>query len=297
MNRKIILLIFAGIGFGLSYGFYYLSATPKSISAKSLQRIICFNPAAVEVIFKIGAGDKVIGVSSFCDYLKIAGDKERVGESINPDFEKISKLSPDMIIVMGRSRKIRDYCKVKGYKFLSVNMRTVDELYRDIKMLGEKLDCRESANSLAETMQQQMDLIRSKTAALKKEKVFLCLYRPQGQLSGLTTVGGDTMLDELIEIAGGVNIFGDVKIGYPKVSKETILKRQPDIIIEPVTVKSFSPQHKQQALQDWSKMDKLPAVKNGRVYFPDADLLLRPGINTVQAARAIAEILHPEVFK
>jgi iron complex transport system substrate-binding protein len=125
---------------------------------------------------------------------------------------------------------------------------------------------------------------------------FFAFYRAPGSLAGMTTAGAGTYIDELITLAGGQNIFADVNEPYPQISKETLLRRQPRVIIEPRSLEDLTETRQAAYRADWERLD-VPAVAEGRIAFPDQDLVLRPGPRVGQAARILAEILHPECFR
>ncbi|MDD5458538.1 MAG: helical backbone metal receptor [Phycisphaerae bacterium] len=258
------------------------------------RRVISISPATTEVIFELGCQEKLIAISDFCNYPAQTEQIMKIGGSINPNFERISFLEPDLIIVHGRCDDIIDFCNKKHIEFISVNFKSIDGIYEDITQLGAKLGCPDAAEKLCGRIRGDLEDIKNKLSSAKRKKVFFSLYRTPGSLAGITTAGPKTFLTELINIAGGTNIFNDVQQDYPVISKEALVKRQPDIIIETY---SYSAGKKDiPASEDFKELGKLNAVINNNIYTVNADLLLKPGPRISQAALALAKVIHPEIF-
>jgi iron complex transport system substrate-binding protein len=266
------------------------------ISCQTPERVISINPAATEIIFELGCSEKLIAVSNFCDYPPETKNLPKVGGVINPNLEQIAVLQPDLIIIQGKSKKIAEYCKHRKIEHITINLRNIEEIYQGINKIGDKLLCREAADKLCEKIRTELKNIESRLANYPQKKVFFSLYRTPGSLTGITTIGPKTLLSELLNIAGGQNIFNDLNKDYPIVSKETLIKRQPEIIIEHIAESSARNNDINNALNDWEKLGKLKAVRNDNLYIAKGDLLLKPGPRVDQAALKLAKIIHPEMF-
>ncbi len=262
----------------------------------SVSRIVSINPAATEILFELGCQDKLIAVSDFCNYPPEIENIDKVGGVINPNFEHISVLNPDLIIIQGKCDNIVDYCRHKEIEYININLRNISEIYHGINDLGEILQCQETANTLCRKIQKELEAVKDQLDSANKKKVFFSLYRMPGTLTNITTCGPDTFLNEIITIAGGHNIFSDLKQDYPVVSKETLLKRQPEIIIETYSHSTGQDSDFADVFECWPVLDKLDAVQNGNIHMVDSDLVLRPGPRVGQAALELARIIHPELF-
>lgn len=261
------------------------------------ERVISINPAATEIIFALGCQNKLAAVSDFCDYPPEAAKLVKVGGAINPNFEQISVIDPDLIIIQGQCDAISNYCKHKNIELININLRTVDEIYCGISLLGQKLGCSAAAEKLCSTIKNELEAIRKKANTAQKKKVFFSLYRSAGTLASITTIGPDTCLTELIDIAGGVNIFNDLRQDYPIISKETLMKRNPDLIIESYSESTGTYRDANEALRDWYKLGGLSAVEKGNLHVIDGDLVLKPGPRIAEAAAALAKLIQPELFE
>jgi len=261
------------------------------------QRIVCVPPSITEIVFALGCGDRVVGVSDFCEFPPEAKQKEKVGGFFNPNFERLISLHPDLVLTIGRSEKVTRFCRQENIAHLTLRIETLTDLHQNISLLGRKLACPEQARLLWFDIERDLERIKVKTVAREKPRVFFSVYRTVGSMSGLTTIGGNTFLSEIIHIAGGKNIFADIETTYPTISKETLLKLQPEIIIEPISREFISDEYIKQRRSDWNVFGSLPAVKNHRIYFPPLEGLLIAGPRIGITAQTLAKMIHPEVFR
>ncbi|NOR14887.1 MAG: ABC transporter substrate-binding protein [Candidatus Aminicenantes bacterium] len=294
------------IGLAALAVFLYLLAFPggNSVSSRAYsldtagseggyQRIICATPSVTEIVFALGSGQRVVGVSDFTFFPSEAKDMTSIGGMINPNKERIIHLQPDLIIFQGKHDSLARFSQQSGIPYLSVPIDSLQDIVMAIHTIGKKLGEEAQATQLANTLQTELQTLRSKTEGLPSPKVFLTLGHTPGDLSGLMTTGPGTFLHELVELAGGQNLFSDASGLYPQISKEALIMRQPDIIIE-VFAEGIT--HKNQTLlrKDWERLSDMPAVKTGNIHFITDDFLLIPSMRVVQTAKKLIEIIHPE---
>jgi iron complex transport system substrate-binding protein len=300
MNKHKTILVFLlllAVGVMLSVLCSRAAPNHKRPTGRSrAQRIVCVPPSITEILFALGRGDRIVGVSDFCTFPLETHHIEKVGGFFNPNFERLISLKPDLVLTIGRSEKVSQFCRQENIAHLNLRIENIDDLRDNILLLGRKLACPEQARQLWFDIEHDLEQIKLKTAEQKKPRVFFSVYRTTGSMSGLTTIGGDTFLSELIHIAGGKNIFDDIKQFYPQISKESLLKLQPEIIIEPIPEELISDEYIEQRRSDWNVFSSLPAVKNNHIYFPSQEGLFIAGPRIGKTAQALAEILHPEVF-
>jgi len=258
------------------------------------QRIICIAPSATELVFALGRTDQVVGVSDFCADPPEAVRKRKIGGYINPNFETILDLSPDLVIIQGKHEAMTRFCRQWGIELFRVEMKDFATISDDIRALGRLLQCAPRAEKLAAYLDLELAEVRAAVAGLPRRKVFLCLNRTPDSLAGLFTTGGGTYLDELIRVAGGVNVFDDLSKNYTEISKEGLLLRAPEIIIETRWDEEPTPERRAQLIDDWQSMPDLPAVAGGRVYVLTDSSLQVPGPRMGRAARLFAQVIHPE---
>lgn len=237
-----------------------------------------------------------MGVSAFSSYPPQARETTNIGGIFNPNRERITTLRPDLIITQGKHEAMAKLCREQDIRFLSVKIDSLADIPQAVTFLGKELQAEEKAAAVAQKLVRELASIRERTQSLPKKKVFLTLGHTPGDLMGLMTTGPGTFLNELITIAGGENIFNDAAGDYPHISKEALVMRQPEIIIE-VFPEGFTANNRSLLRQDWDRLASLPAVKAGNIHFLSDDYLLIPGIRITQTAEKLAKIFHPEVFE
>ncbi|NOR53884.1 MAG: ABC transporter substrate-binding protein [Candidatus Aminicenantes bacterium] len=307
-NKPIFLvLILAGLGLIVSFSFWLLEESHTKSSQASnpyekmlaprrkVSRIICIAPSVTEIVFALGCGKEVIGVSDFSTYPPQAKEKVRIGGMFNPNRERIIVLQPDLVIIQGKHDSVAKLCRKEGIRLLSVEIDTLKDIPEAIFSLGQELNAESQAAKLVKEVKDGLDAVKAKIQGLPTRKVFLTLAHTPGDLTGLMTTGPGTFLHELIEIAGGENIFADASGAYPQISKESLIKRQPEVLIE-VLPGGVSGRKLRLLRKDWGRLSMLPAVRRGNIHFLTDDFLLIPSIRITQTARRFAEIIHPEAF-
>lgn len=268
---------------------------PEAAAAHRPRRIICAAPSITEMVFALGRGDSVAGVSTFSVFPPEAKNKPTIGGLFNPSREKIFALQPDLVITQGEHDALSRFCREKNIPLVSLHIETLDDIQSAIQKIGSILHAGEKAGNLIEDLNSQLDAVRRKTKGLPRRKVFLSLGHTPGDLTGIMTASSGTFLQELIHLAGGINIFHDLSGRYPRVSKEVLVTRTPEVIIE-ILADGLSHKNKALLRRDWERLSRLPAVRKDRIHFLTQDYLLIPGNRVAQTAEAFARIIHPEAF-
>jgi len=263
------------------------------------QRIISLAPSNTEILFALGLGDKVVGVTKFCNYPPEAKEKPKVGEfapqTIN--MEKIIALEPDLIFATGGIQKpLIPKLEEKGLKVVVLDPKNLAEVIEAINLVGKICGKEAQAAKIAEDMENRIKAIADKTNKLSQKerpRVLYILFAAPGQ--PLWTAGRGTFEDEIIGKAGGVNIAEELE-GYKTLDLEKVITRDPEVI---VTCAGHG--EAKEATYNWVKTEPrlkdVSARKEGRIYQIDADLINRPGPRIVEALEKFAEFIHPELFK
>lgn len=248
------------------------------------QRIISLAPSNTEILFALGLGDKVVGVTDYCDYPPEALNKTKVGGYANPDVEKIVALDPDLILVAhGTPMEVVNSMAGLGLTVFGIKTTDLDDLLGDIRTIAEITDKELEAQALTLEMENRIQAVTNQTDELEQRpRVFYIVWHDP-----LWTAGSGTFIHELIEKGGGVNIFGNVT-GYPTISIEEVIARDPEIII----TSEWS--------YEWainaSELASTNASQTGRIYTLDDDLVQRPGPRLVEGLEWFAHFIHPQVF-
>lgn len=249
-----------------------------------VERAVSLAPNLTEIAFAVGAGDKLVGVTTYCNYPLEAQKIQKVGDTINPNIENIIALKPQIVLVSTASQ-IESFTRRLEQQNIHVfvtNPNSLDDVYKSIDKIGEIFGRNEKSKEIVESLQKRVAAIESKTKTGKVEKVFVQISKEP-----LFTIGRGSFLTDLIERAGGVSLTKDVAAAYPKLSKETALASNPEAIILSDSEDNREPN---ELFKD------SPAVKNGRIFQIDADIISRPGPRLVDALEQIARALHPEKF-
>jgi iron complex transport system substrate-binding protein len=251
----------------------------------TVTRAVSLAPNLTEITFAVGAGENLVGVTSFCNYPEEAAKIQKVGDTLNPNIENIIALKPQVVLVSTASQ-IETFTKTletQGISVFVTNPDSLESIYESIKKIGEIFGTKGKAVKLVENLEERIELVRLYYGSKPKLRVFVQIDK-----NSLYTIGKDSYMTDLIEQAGGISVTEGVATAYPKISKETALALQPEVIILSESSDNQEPNE---------VFANSPAVKNGRVYKIDADILSRPGPRVVDAMEQIAKKLHPEVKK
>ncbi len=256
------------------------------------QRIISIAPSTTEILFSLELAQKIIGVDRFSDFPAAAKSKPQVGGMVTPDFERIASLRPDLILATGGEQKgaVESAARL-GFVVFALNPSTVEGALQSILTVGRLTGTSLAAWEVTIRLRQRIRAVTSKTRGLSMQQrpsVFWIIW-PEP----LMTAGPRTFVHDLLTLSGGRNIAADV-VGprdYPLFSLEAIVSTNPDVIIS--TNDAHGAVGDLKAKEGWKE---LKAVKAGRVYFLNGDLVYRPGPRLVDGLEVIARLLHPELF-
>lgn len=256
-------------------------------------RIIGAAPNLVEIVYALGEEDRIVGVSDYTNYPPEAKSKERIGGVFNPNLERILALRPDMMIVQGAMEKHTAFCQRRGIPVLRVDTEDWSSIAEGIRKIGNALGCPDRAEALIGDIQGHLDEIRRRVENLsQRPKVFLSMSRRPGSLSGLFTVNRDSFIHEMLDTAGGVNIFEDALTRYPQISKESLITRAPEVILE-LQLQGDIPTGLEETLRkDWEALPMIPAVAAGRIYMVTEDYVMISGPRIYQAAERFYQLIH-----
>ncbi len=262
------------------------------------QRIVSTAPSITEMLYALGLGERVVGVTTFCHYPPEAARKPKVGDYLRPNLESIVALRPDLVVV--ETTGIR---RVERLPALKLNVLEVDDgtlagIYDSIRKIGAAAGVADRAAALCVRMQSALAEIRSRTAERPRRRMMFVAGRAPGRLEDLIVVGRGAHLNELIEIAGAANAFGDVATAYAKVSIEQVLARNPETIVdmgEMAQTAGVTEEQKRVVAALWERQPALAAVRGRRVFAVASDIFVVPGPRVVEAARELARMAHPEV--
>ncbi len=254
-----------------------------------VERAVSLAPNLTEIVFAVGGGDRLVGVTSFCNYPQEAQKIQKVGDTINPNIENIIALKPQIVLVSTASQieNFTNQLEAQNIRVFVTNPDGLDDIYKSIEKIGEIFGEKEKAHQIIDDLEKRVSQLQVQTnktdgAAKQAVKVFVQISKEP-----LFTVGKQSFLTDLVRRAGGVSLTENVAAAYPKLSKETALALNPEAII-------LSDSEDNREPNDVFKNS--PAVKNGKVFRVDADIISRPSPRIVGALEQIARDLHPESF-
>jgi iron complex transport system substrate-binding protein len=258
------------------------------------KRIICLSPAITEIVFAIGGGPRVVGVSHHTKFPREALLLPACGTYTNPNYELILKLEPDLLLAEGEAQDTRTFASDYGIELVQLRPWTLESIYEAVRRAGEVLQMGASAELVEMGMRYRLAQVHEAVSGRNPTPVVLVTGRDPGALSHIWAAGPDTFLDDLIAVAGGRNVLGDLRASYAEINKETLIERAPEVVVELVG-EGEDEALRRQALRVWQAMPGLPAVQNGRVHVIQADYAMIPGPRVVALAELLAGFLHPEV--
>ncbi len=260
-------------------------------------RIVSLVPNVTEMLFAIGAGAQVVGVSTYDDFPPETKSLPRVGALLDPDTERILSLRPDLVIVYGSQTVLEGQFARAGIRVFAYRHSGVDNVLQTIRAVGRLTGHVADGDRVARDLRSQLDAIRAHVRGRPRPRTMLVIGRDAAALRGIYVSGGVGFLHELLDIAGGDDVFADIKREAVQPSNETMLVRAPDVIIElrPGDPPPAETVQKERAV--WKLLASVPAVRNGRVQLLYGGYLVAAGPRLARAADALARVLHPEVFK
>jgi iron complex transport system substrate-binding protein len=258
------------------------------------QRIVSLIPSVTEMLFEMGAGGRVAGVGNFDRFPPEALTKPKVGGLIDPDIEKILSLKPDLIVIYGTQTDLRTQMDRAHIPMFLYEHAGLPDITTTIRALGQRVGSSTAANAVAARLEASIADTRRRVAGKPRPRTLLVFGRDAETLRGIYASGGMGVLHDMLEAAGGTNVFADVKRQSVQATSELILTRAPDAILE-IGVETASANARN--LKAWDVLGSVPAVKAHRIYVLRGDEMMNPGPRVAQALRRMAEALHPEAFK
>lgn len=271
------------------------------LSAASPQRIISTSPSITEMLYALGLGDRVVGVTSYCHYPDEVHAKPKIGNYLRPDLETIVSLRPDLVVALAEHGELHPRLKRLGLKVLALQHNDLAGIYRSIKELSERAGVPERGVALVKAIQDDLEAIRRRADKLPRRSTLFIVGRTPGAIQGVVAVGSGPFLTELIEIAGGDNMLAEAGQHYPQISRETILVRRPEVVLDMgdmAATEGVTDEHKRSVVALWKReFPDIPAVTSGRAYAVADDRYVVPGPRVAEAAALLFDLIHPEAAR
>jgi len=264
---------------------------------QTAKRIVSLVPSATEALFAMGAGPRVIGVGSFDSFPPDIERLPRVGALLDPDVEKILSLKPDLMVCYASQTELQTQLARAGIRTFAYRHGSLADALGAIRQLGHEAGSAREGNALVARIEQELASIRARAAGSPRPRVMLVIGREAGSLRTINVSGGYGFLHDLAELAGGTNVFADVKKESLNVSTETVLTRAPEVIVELRYSKESSPANRDREVEAWSTLAAVPAVRHHRVHVLYGGELVVPGPRMTIAAETLSRAIRPDAWK
>mgnify|MGYP001606273080 CR=1 FL=1 len=284
----LILLLFPVLSIPLHAGTFTDALGRTVVLPDSPRRIVSLAPHLTEILFAVGAGDRVVGATAFCDYPEAAKRVPRIGGFSDPSIERVLAAQPDLVIatLVGNRREIVEELIRLGLPVYVSGVEAISEIPREVRRIGAVAGRAEGGESAARPMETALAEIARRTAGRPRVAVYYQLWDQP-----YMTVSDGSFIDDAIHLAGGRNVFAGLSAANPRVSLEAVVAAKPEVMI-------LSGMGKEGAglASRWSRYSTIPAVAGGRIHIVNSDLLHRPGPRVIEGVEQLARWIHPSAF-
>lgn len=285
--RRTVLLV------ALAVGVVLLAAAGR---AAAPSRIVSLVPATTEMLFAMGAGSQVIGVGSYDRYPPEIARLPRLGGLLDPNVEQLLALRPDLVIFYDTQTELRGRLERAGIPTFGYHHATLGDVTATLRAIGNRIGRPVEGERTAAAIDARLDAVRARVAGRPRPRTLLVFGREPGSLRGINASGGYGFLHDLLELAGGADVLGDIRQQSVSMSTEMVLARAPDVIVELHYGEEWPDARMASERRVWSALPSVPAVRNGRVQLLVGDEFVVPGPRVTIAAERLARALHPEAW-
>lgn len=253
--------------------------------------VVSLIPSNTEILYEIGAGDKIIGVTDYDNYPAEATEVERVSDSVTFNAERIIEMDPDVVIgySTGGPTGFEDLEAAGIQVFVIESAESFEDVYGDIEQIATVMGLEDKGDELIGSIQQQIESVQEQVASIEEKKQLYFEISPSPEIY---TTGQNTFQQEILDHAQVDNLFGDLE-GWPQISEEEVIERNPKIIATTVSYVE-NPIDEIKAREGWDGID---AIQNDQVFFLDSDITSRPGPRIGDAVELVAKTVYPEAFE
>lgn len=255
-------------------------------------RIVSVVPAVTEMLFALGAGDRVVGVGSFDRFPPQVEKLPRVGALLDPDLERILSLRPDLVVAYGSQSDFRrqlERARIPTFVYSHAELSDVPET---ITALGARIGEPAAAQTLVEQIRRRIDGVRRQVAGRPRPRTLVVFERDALSLRGIYASGGYGFVHDMVTAAGADNVFADLKQQSVQATSELILARRPDLILE-LRAEPLAPDVEARERMVWNRLASVPAVRSGRVHIITDRRTVVPGPRVGEGVEVLAGVIHP----
>lgn len=272
------------------------ASSPSARAQRHPQRIISLIPAVTEMLFALGAGDRVVAVGSFDKYPPEVEKLPKVGALLDPDLERILSLRPDLVAVYGSQADLRRQLERAQVPLFVYSHAELSDVPVTIRELGARIGAGAKAADLVRDIEDRIDAVKQAVAGRPRPRTLVVFGRETLALRAVYASGGYGFVHDMVTAAGGDNVFADIEQQAVQATTELILARKPDVILE-LRAESLSPEGEEKERAVWVPLGSIPAVRNDRIYILVDRRTVIPGPRIAGGVEAIARLLHPEAMR
>lgn len=272
-----------------------LNDAPKPDSIP--KRIISLAPSITETVFAVGAGQQLVAVTDFCQYPTEAQDLPSIGGYLDPSLSQIISQQPDLVIMLDRQQTLNKQLQQLGIPTLLVNNARLDGILASILQIGAASGYKPQAQQLQKQLHQQIHTVKQQVADKPRKDTLLAIahFTNSKQLDLVYIAGQQDFYNDILQLAGGRNVYQDKRLKVPAVSMEGLLRMNPEVIIDIFPDASAHPADLQKVRQQWLQLTAVRAIEQQQLHFIEAGYATVPGPRIIQLLTDIAKLLHPEI--
>lgn len=277
-------------------------SVPVSPTDSIPRRVITLAPNLTEMVYTLGAEDLLVGVTQYCKYPPEAREKPKVGALVNINYERILELEPDLVVLLPSHAKVQGELERLKIRTVTIRTESIADIYAGLERLGKILGHEEAARRGVEELKVKLSSVGARhvsgdSRAGPPPRVLLVVGRNPGTLQQIYACGSGNYLDEMIRLVGAVNALGETSSPWPVVSKEAILKMDPDVILDGSLLEGSAQTQDGSHMDAWKQLDSLGAVRKGRLVALRDEHLLAVGPGSLAMAGELEEMIFGAMRK
>lgn len=253
------------------------------------ERIVSLAPSNTEILFALGLGEKVVGITDFCNYPEETADIDKIGSYGSPDAEKVIAAKPDLVVADSQDKDLTEQLTTAGIPVIAIRADNISGLYENIEVIGKATAAEKAATELVDAMRQRIEAVEKKVKDVAEADRPLVFYEVWHDPP--MAAGPDTFIDNIITAAGGRNVMADAETQWPQVDLEVLISKDPQVLLLGHSGQDAA------AAKARSNWQTISAIKNDAIYELDEDLFNRPGPRVADAVEELAKLLYPDLFK
>ncbi len=266
-------------------------------NASPCQRVVSLAPSITETLFALGLGDRVVGVTRYCDFPAEARTKEKIGGYSTPNYELIFDLRPDVVFLLNLHQDAKKHLTALNIETQTVVAERVDDVFGSIEAVGRVCSEEQRARDLVRSIEERLARIQQKTANLKRPRVLVSVGRSMGSnsIKDVFVAGRNSFFSQVVELAGGANAMEQGSVIYPRLSAEGILDLNPAVIVDLVVNNEEKNISEEEVILQWKSVGRTDAFRNGRVHVLGQDYVVVPGPRFIELVEQLARLFHPDL--